>query len=94
MGMLLLKGNEKPQDIIYLAYGLEAGLENFYEAAAKLAIAEEVVGVLAKLAAIEVRHKQKLFDLYQSINPGATTLASFESTVNADYLFFKICPSQ
>ncbi len=86
MGMLLLKGDERPQDIIYLAYGLEAGLEKFYEAAAKLAIAAEVADVLSKLAEIEVRHKQKLFDLYQSINPGATTLASFESTVNTELM--------
>jgi hypothetical protein len=32
MGMLLLKGDETPQDIIYLAYGLEEGLRKFYAA--------------------------------------------------------------
>ncbi len=84
--MLLLKGDESPQDIIYLAYGLEEGLRKFYAAAAKLAVAEEMVSVLSKLAEIEVRHKQKLFDLYQSISPGATTLASFESTVNSELM--------
>ena len=86
MGMLLLKGDETPQDVIYLAYGLEEGLRKFYTAAAKLAIAPEVVSVLSRLAEIEVRHKQKLFDLYQSIDPGATTLASFEDTVNSELM--------
>jgi rubrerythrin len=86
MGMLLLKGDERPQDIIYLAYGLEEGLRKFYAAAAKLAIAAEVVGVLSKLADIEVRHKQKLFDLYQSIDPNTPTLAAFEDRVKSEWM--------
>ena len=86
MGMLLLKGDETPQDIIYLAYGLEEGLRQFYAAASKMAIAEEVVSVLSKLAEIEVRHKQKLFDLYQSITSSATTLAGFEDTVSSELM--------
>jgi len=86
MGMLLLKGDEAPQDIIYLAYGLEEGLRKFYAAAAKMAIAAEVVSVLSRLAEIEIRHKQKLFDLYQSLVPGAAPLADFEETVNAELM--------
>ena len=82
--MLLLKGDETPQDIIYLAYGLEEGLRKFYAAAAQLAIGPEIVSVLSKLAGIEVRHKQKLFDLYQTIDANATTLASFEDAVNSE----------
>ena len=86
MGMLLLKGDEPPQDIIYLAYGLEEGLRKFYTAAAQLAIAPEIITVLSKLAGIEVRHKQKLFDLFQTIDANATTLASFEDTVNSELM--------
>jgi len=86
MGMLLLKGNETPQDIIYLAYGLEEGLRNFYAASAKLAIEAEVVKVLSKLAEIEVRHKQKLFDLYKTIDSADTTLESFEDAVSSELM--------
>jgi rubrerythrin len=86
MGMILLKGDETPQDIIYLAYGLEEGLRKFYAAAAKLAVAAKVASVLSNLAEIEVRHKQKLFDLYQSIDSAVTTLASFEDTVNSELM--------
>ncbi|MDX2500558.1 MAG: sulfurtransferase, partial [Deltaproteobacteria bacterium] len=84
--MLLLKGDEIPQDIIYLAYGLEEGLRKFYAASAKLAIEPEVVKVLSKLAEIEVRHKQKLFDLYKSIDSADTTLDSFEDTVSSELM--------
>ena len=86
MGMLLLTGDEIPQDIIYLAYGLEEGLRKFYAASAKLAIEPEVVKVLSKLAEIEVRHKQKLFDLYKSIDSADTTLDSFEDTVSSELM--------
>ena len=84
--MLLLKGDETPQDIIYLAYGLEEGLRKFYAAAAQLAIASEIVSVLSRLAEIEVRHKQKLFDLYQTIDANATNLAGFEETVHSELM--------
>ena len=86
MGMLLLKGDESPQDIIYLAYGLEEGLRKFYAASAKLAIEAEVVNVLSKLAEIEVRHKKKLFDLSNSIDSTETTLESFESAVSSELM--------
>jgi len=86
MGMLVLKGDEIPQDIIYLAYGLEEGLRKFYAKSAKLAIEPEVVKVLAKLAEIEIRHKQKLFDLYKSIDSADTTLDGFEGTVSSELM--------
>ena len=84
--MLLLKGDETPQDIIYLAYGLEEGLRKFYAASAQLVIEPEVVKVLSKLAEIEVRHKEKLFDLNNTIGSAATTLESFESAVSSELM--------
>ena len=86
MGLLLIKGDETPQDIIYLAYGLEEGLRKFYAASAKLAIEPEVVKVLSKLAEIEVRHKQKLFDLYKTIYSADTSLDSFEAAVSSELM--------
>jgi rubrerythrin len=83
MGMMLLTGNETPQDIIYLAYGLEEGLRKFYAAASRLAIESEVSAVLVRLAEIEVRHKQKLFDLFKLVDSGDTSIESFEKKVTA-----------
>jgi rubrerythrin len=84
MGMVLLKGDESPQDIICLAYGLEEGLRKFYAAAAEMTIEPEVVNLLAQLAEIEDRHKQKLFDLYKTIDAADTAIESFETTVNSE----------
>jgi len=86
MGMVLLKGDESPQDIICLAYGLEEGLRKFYAASTKMAIEPEVVKVLAKLADIEDRHKQKLFDLYKTIAAADTAIESFEATVSSEWI--------
>ncbi len=86
MGMVLLKGDESPQDIICLAYGLEEGLRKFYAASTKMAIEPEVVKILAKLADIEDRHKQKLFDLYNTIAAADTAIENFEATVNSEWI--------
>ena len=86
MGMMILKGDETPQDIICLAYGLEEGLRKFYAASAQMAIASEVVKVLSKLAEIEARHKQKLFNLYKIIDSADTGIESFEKKVNSELM--------
>ena len=84
MGMMLLKGDETRLEIICLAYGLEEGLRKFYSSSAKLAIDPEVLGVLVKLAEIEVLHKQRLFDLYVSIDPNPPDLQAFEAMITSD----------
>jgi len=86
MGMMLLKGDETPQDIICLAYGLEEGLKKFYAAATQMAIEAEVIKVLSQLAEIEERHKQRLFDLYKAIDAADTTIESFENKVNSELM--------
>jgi rubrerythrin len=86
MGMILVKGDETPQDIICLAYGLEEGLQKFYAAATQMAIEAEVIKVLSQLAEIEERHKQRLFDLYKTIDAADTTIESFESKVNSELM--------
>lgn len=86
MGMMLLKGDETRLDVICLAYGLEEGLRKFYSSSAKLAIDHEVVGVLIKLAEIEELHKQKLFDLYLTIDPNPTDLITFEANIKSELI--------
>ena len=86
MGMMLVKGDETPQDIICLAYGLEEGLRKFYTAATQMAIEAEVTTVLSQLAEIEERHKQRLFDLYKAIDAADTTIESFENKVNSELM--------
>ena len=83
-GMLLIEGDETAQEIIALSYGLEEGLRKFYAAASRLAIAPEVSRILSKLAEIEVRHKQKLFNLYVVSQVDPPDIDTFEADVNAE----------
>ena len=86
MGMMLLTGGETPREVICLAYGLEEGLRKFYSTSIQLAIAPDVVGILTKLAAIEVIHKQRLMDLYRTIDPTAATEKAFEKEINSELI--------
>jgi len=84
MGMLSLKGDETPQEVIALSYGLEEGLQKFYAASAKLAIDPEVVQILSRLAEIEVRHKQRLFELYLAVESDPQDREAFEAEINSE----------
>ncbi len=86
MGMMLLKGNETPREVICLAYGLEEGLRKFYLMSIKLAIGPAVVGILTKLAKIEVKHKQRLYDLYLTIDPSPIDIDAFEKRINSEFM--------
>ncbi len=82
--MLSLKGDETPQEVIALSYGLEEGLQKFYAACGNLAIDPEVVRILAQLAEIEVRHKQQLFELYLSVESSPLDRETFEAETNSE----------
>ncbi len=86
MGMLLLKGGETSQEIIALSYGLEDGLQKFYAAAAKGISDPEIGKILAKLADIEVRHKQKLFELYHAVEPEPLSRQAFEVAIDSEMM--------
>jgi sulfur-carrier protein adenylyltransferase/sulfurtransferase len=86
MGMVLLEGNETPREVICLAYGLEERLRKFYSTSSKLAIDPEVVGILTKLAEIEAKHKQRLFDLYLTIDPTPLNVEAFDSRITSELM--------
>ena len=86
MGMMLLKGDERPQDVIRLSYGLEEGLQKFYSTSAGLASDPKVAGILTKLAEIEGRHKHKLFNLYLTFEPAAQNIEAFEAGINSELM--------
>ncbi len=82
--MLLLRGDETPQEIIAISYGLEEGLRKFYAAAARLTIEPEVIQILSKLVDIEVNHKQKLYDLYLAIETDPMSQQAFEAQIGTE----------
>jgi rubrerythrin len=86
VGMMLLKGDETPQDVIRLAYGLEEGLRKFYSTSAELGLEPEVVGLLSRLAEIEVKHKKRLFNLHLVIDNSAQDMETFETMINSEFI--------
>ena len=83
MGMAYLRGDETPVEIIVLAYGMEDGLERFYLTAAETIDADDpnVKSLLKKLAGIEEKHKQRLFDLYLHLQPADKDRKRFEKDI-------------
>jgi len=81
-----LRGDETPQEIIVLAYGMEDGLALFYKNLAERMEDPEVVGVFTKLAKIEQNHKQRLFDLYLTLEPTTTDKDAFEADIVSEVM--------
>jgi rubrerythrin len=86
MGMILLSGDETASDIIIIAYGMEHGLEGFYSAVSGMTSDPEVADVLTKLAKIEEHHKQRLFNLYRTLDPDVGDKETFEATISSDVM--------
>ena len=86
MGMTLLKGDERPAEIIRLAYGMEEALRKFYVSIAETTDDPDVSALLTQLAETETNHKDRLFGLYL---PHASTPVSkdnFEADIVARFL--------
>jgi rubrerythrin len=81
MGMIALRGDESPQEVIVLAYGMEHGLADFYSRASAMTHDRKINEVLGKLITIEEKHKEKLFALYQSLEPATQGKALFEERI-------------
>jgi rubrerythrin len=81
MGMTPLRGNETPQEVIVLAYGMEQGLADFYSRVPAMTHDSEVKKIIGELAQIEEKHKDKLFALYQKLGPSTQERAHFEERI-------------
>jgi rubrerythrin len=81
MGMPLVRGDETPQETIALAYGMEKGLGELYRAMAEISGDSDVTKLLTRLADIEDRHKEKLFDLYLTMAPDVSNREAFEDNL-------------
>jgi rubrerythrin len=84
MEMEHLRGDETPKEIITLAYGMEEGLSRFYKIVAEKNEDPEVGTLLKNLAEVEEEHKQRLFDLYDTLNDLVIDKALFEAKIVTD----------
>jgi len=81
MGMITLRGNETPQEVIAMAYGMEQGLADFYSKVSVMTEDLEAREMMRKLAQVEEKHKHKLFALYQTLEPGSHERILFEEKI-------------
>ncbi len=86
MGMTPLKGDETPEEIIILAYGMEEGLGAFYFAMAERIEEGGVVSLLKKLGEVEEKHKEKLFKLYLSFIHETIEKETFEANIASEMM--------
>jgi len=77
----LVRGDETPAAIITLAYGMEKALQLFYDTLKERSPDKELQALFGKLAQVEVRHEQRLFEVYGRVASGGADLASFESAI-------------
>ena len=80
-GMSLLTGDETFEEIVVLAYGMEEGMWIFYETIKESVEDASARELLAQLAGIEDKHKEKLFSLYISISQSEINLDQFEAKI-------------
>ncbi len=81
VGMVYIRGDETPSEIIAIAYGMEEGLRSFYETMASRTADDEVASMFTKLSGIEERHKERLFRLQVEIDPTTPDMTTFESSM-------------
>ena len=81
MGMITLRGNETPQEVIVLAYSMEKGLADFYSRVPAMTHDSEVKKIIGKLVQIEEKHKDKLFALYKTLEPATQVRDLFEERI-------------
>ena len=86
MGRVALTGDESALEVIAFAYGMEQGLGEFYSSAAEMIEDKDVAGLLRKLARIEENHKQKLFDIYMTLNTTGKRRETFETEIKSEMM--------
>jgi rhodanese-related sulfurtransferase/rubrerythrin len=77
----LVRGDETPVEIITLAYGMEKALQLFYETLQPQTPDQELQDLFGKLAQVEVKHAQRLFEVYARLEPGGQDRPAFEAGV-------------
>jgi rubrerythrin len=76
-GLELFSGKETPEETLVVAYSLEAGLQEFYLTMAPKVKHEAARKLFDKLATIEVKHQQRIFDEYIALTASSMSQEEF-----------------
>jgi rhodanese-related sulfurtransferase/rubrerythrin len=81
LGIALFSGEESPEEMLVVAYSLEEGLRDFYLSMANRTKAEKAGQLFAKLAEIEVKHQDRIFNEYLDISGADVTREAFSEKI-------------
>ena len=82
----MVRGDESPEEMLKLAYGLERALEIFYHQSLKQAEDKDLKDLLSKLEHVEEVHKEKVYERYKALVPDAPDMAAFEADMNPEIM--------
>ena len=80
-GLELFSDVETPAKALVVAYGLEAGLHDFYFSMIPRVNNREVKDLFQKLSDIEIKHQERIFNEYVKITETQGTKADFENNI-------------
>ena len=80
-GLELFSGMESPAKALVIAYGLEAGLHDFYLSMIPKISKNEVKDLFQKLSEIEIIHQERIFNEYAKMTGSSDTKADFEKNI-------------
>jgi sulfur-carrier protein adenylyltransferase/sulfurtransferase len=86
LNLEMVRGDESPQDMLKLAFGLERALGIFYEQCREKTEDQDLADLFAKLGRIEVIHKQKVYERYAALVPGTPDMAAFEAGMTPEIM--------
>lgn len=81
-GLDLFSGDESVETTLMVAYGLEAGLHDFYLSMAAKEFPQPVRKLFGDLAKIEVKHQERLLDTYTEVTGRPAEKDRFEATLD------------
>ncbi len=79
LNMDLVRGNESPTEMVVLSYGMENGLQIFYEKMVQKIKNNEIKLLLEQLIEIEQNHKSRLRELYVKLEPSKKDSGALDS---------------
>jgi rubrerythrin len=80
-GIYLIEGDEGPEEVISLAYGLEEGTHRFYQGLSKRSTDGKTRDLFEKLSRAEIQHKKNLWEQYKTLTGGGINRDAFESGI-------------
>jgi len=86
LGIALFDGSQSPSEILATAYSLEAGLEDFYTTMAGRVVNEAATRLFRSLAAIEVKHQERILGEVQAQEGRPVSRDEFEAAAVAGVL--------